>query len=498
MSELEKNTKNPVNTRPPVVTLMGHVDHGKTSILDFIRKSRVQAGEIGGITQHTSAYQVEHLGKKITFVDTPGHEAFTTMRMRGGQVADIVVLVVAANDGVKPQTQESISHIKLAGVPFIVAFNKTDLAEADVDKCRQQLAQEGVLTEKYGGDVVEVEVSAKSGKGIDSLLEMINLVAELQELKDTSSASFKGLVLEAHLDKGKGPSAIIIVKEGVLKVGDTVTAGKAHGKMKSLFDFTGKVIKEAYPSDPVELMGLSEVPKAGEIVTLSKDNFSSVSSESAESSDLGPQAFSFEVPAADIRILNLVVKTDTQGTLEAVRGSLSKVEDEKNQINIIHSGVGEIGESDILLAAAGRAFVVGFDVKVSSSLLNLALDNGVTVKTYRIIYELIDDVKNALQGVLTFEEASVKGRAEVIKIFKLPESGDIVLGCKVMLGKLKKGDRVKIFKAEDLNTSIAESRIEELHHLKDSIKEAPKGMECGVSLKPAFNEVEKGNILQVV
>jgi translation initiation factor IF-2 len=489
------------------------VDHGKTSILDYIRKSKVQAGEEGGITQHTSAYQVEVGKKKITFVDTPGHEAFTSMRMRGGQVADIVVLVIAANDGVKPQTKESLSHIKLAKLPFIVALNKMDLSGASADDSRKQLADEAVLTEKYGGDVVEVEVSAKTGKGIDNLLEMILLVSEMQELASRPDADLMGVVLEGHLDTARGPIATVIVKEGSLRLGDEIRVGKSQGKVKALFDFNGKRVKEAGPSMPVKIMGLSSVPQAGDTVTATGSRPVETSHKASYSirqkrigSDLRQQiglqedktTLGEEVrPKEDIRILNLVAKADTQGTLEAVRASLTKLEDEKHQICFIHAGVGEISESDVLLAAAGNGIIAGFEVRASTAVRNLAFDNGVIIKTYKIIYELIDDVKKALEGVLSVDEQKVKGRAEVIKIFKLPESGSVILGCKVVLGKINTGNKVEIFRGEG-KEPIFESQIKEIHHIRKVIKEASLGIECGFLLKPQFDKVKKGDRVEVV
>lgn len=502
-SNTKTQTPNPPN-RPPIVTIMGHVDHGKTSILDYIRKAKVQLGEVGGITQHTSAYQVEINNKKITFIDTPGHEAFTAMRMRGGQAADIVVLVVAASEGVKPQTKESISHIKLAKVPYLVAFNKTDLAEANVDMCRRQLSEEAVLTEKYGGDIVEVEVSAKTGKGIDNLLEMILLMAEMENLRSKENEPLKGIVLEAHLDKGRGPVAVVVVKEGVLKAGSEISAGKAGGKVKALFDFNSKPIKQAGPSDIAEIMGLNEVPQAGDIVTEEipqAENQPLAPSKTVSPSTLSqpfqPDATTPSVKKKDLRLLNLVLKADTQGTLEAIRGALTKLEDDKHQINIIHAGVGEISESDVLLASAGNAFIFGFETRVSNNTRMFAQDNKVTIKTYNIIYELLGDVQKALEGVLSEEEKQVKGRADILQIFKLPESGSVILGCKVILGTLREGNRVLVQRDGEL-TPVFDGRIREIHQKDKQLKAVGVGTECGIMLKPQFTEPKKGDRLEVV
>jgi len=483
---LEKNFP---KTRPPIVTFMGHVDHGKTSILDYIRNSRVQLGEAGGITQHTSAYQVESKGRLITFVDTPGHEAFTAMRMRGGNIADIAILVVAANDGVKPQTKESISHIKLAKIPFLVAFNKIDLPEASVDKCRQELSEEGVLTEKYGGDIVEVEISAKTGKGIDNLLEMILLLAQMQEMENKPQAEPKAVVLEGHLDMGRGPMATAIVKEGTLKTRQEIFTPSSSGIIKALFDFNSKPIKQAGPGTPVEIMGLNAVPLSGELITTELPK--------ATTKSLKPEAEPFSQDKGDIRLLNLILKTDTQGTLEALRGALTKLEDEEHQINFIHAGVGEVSESDILLAAAGGATVFGFETRFTNKVRTLAADNNVPVKIYKIIYELLDDAKKILEGVLSKKESQVKGRAEVLKIFKLPESGNVILGCKVLLGRLSKNASIQLWR-EGNPQPLYEGRIKQIHHLKNQVNTAPAGMECGLLLKPIFLEPKKGDRVEVM
>ncbi|MFH1896538.1 MAG: translation initiation factor IF-2 [bacterium] len=496
MTNKKQLDKKSPQTRPPIVTLMGHVDHGKTSILDYIRKSKVQAGEIGGITQHTSTYQVPANGKLITFVDTPGHEAFTAMRLRGGQVADIVILVVAANDGVKPQTKESISHIKLAKVPYLVAFNKVDLAEANVEKCRQELAQEEVLTEKFGGDVVEVEVSAKTGKGIDNLLEMILLLSEMQELESKPQAELSAVVLEGHLDTGRGPAATVIVKEGTLCVGQEITTPSAKGKIKALFDFSSKPIKKAGPGTPCEIMGFNTVPLAGELVTTAASGADAKPADSP-AGGLGIGGAKAGKGGKDIRLLNLILKADTQGTLEALRTSLTKLEDDKHQINFIHLGVGEISESDLLLAVAGGGAIFGFEVRLTNKVRAFAQDNRLFVKTYQIIYELLDDAKKALEGVLSKEERLIRGRAEVLKIFKLPESGNIILGCKVTLGKLAENAHIQVWR-EGNPEPLYEGRIKHIQHLKNQVKVAPTGMECGLFLKPQFLEPKKGDRVEVV
>ncbi|MCG2686031.1 translation initiation factor IF-2 [Candidatus Parcubacteria bacterium] len=511
---------------------MGHVDHGKTSLLDAIRETNVTAKEFGGITQHIGAYQVETSHKnKITFVDTPGHEAFTAMRARGGQVADIVILVVAADEGVKPQTIEAINHAKAAAVPMIVAINKMDLPNADVAKVKQQLAEAEVAVEGWGGEVVCVEVSAKKKQNLEALLEMIGLVAEMGELKGDPQARFEGVVIESQLDPKKGPVATILVRDGTLKIGDEILGGSVAGKVKAMTDDRGERLKTAGPSVPVEVLGFKEVPEAGSVLRVGVPH-SEVPEPKAEPG-VTLAKLREEPGAAEAKVLNLVIKSDTVGTLEAVRVSLLKLDTEDVRLKILHAATGDVSESDVLLASVGRGIVVAFNVQVPGAAKFLARTQQVQIRTYQIIYKLIEDVEKALLGVLEEEEEQVKGRAEVLKLFPLP-SGDVVLGVQVTGGALRPGNRIAVWRDQPSDSEgeagvdevsekvskptkgvskVSESdvakeekevepiyrgRIKKLKHGKEEAKVAGKDTECGILLKPQFKEVKKGDILEVV
>lgn len=504
-SSESKTAKSP---RPPVVTLLGHVDHGKTSILDAIRETNVTAKEIGSMTQHIGAYQIEHKGKKITFIDTPGHEAFTQMRARGGQVCDIVILVVAANDGVKSQTRESIAHAKTAKVPIIVAINKIDLSSADPDKVKEQLVEEGVVVEDFGGDAVCVEISATKKKGLDTLLEMILLVAEMQELKSKPTAPLKGVVIESSLDAKKGPLATILVKEGTLKTGQEIVAGIVGGKVKLMTNDRGKKVAAAGPGMPVEVLGFKDILRVGDEVA---DKSAQKEKQKGEEEEKVVKLSEFYQKSEDskVRVLNLVLKSDTQGTLEAIQNSLLKLETEEFQIRIIHAATGDITESDILLASVAKGIIIGFNIGISRDTEYLALCSKVEVRCYNLIFELIEDVAKALKGLLEEKEETCKGRAEVLKLFPLP-SGDIVLGAAVTGGKLKVGCRVEILRESEPARSaestasaggeqpVYKGAIKNLKHGKDVINEAKCDTECGILLKPQFKDAKIGDIVNVL
>lgn len=471
-----KNGKN--SSRPPVVTIMGHVDHGKTSLLDAISKTNIQAGETGGITQHIGAYQVDFQGKSITFIDTPGHEAFTAMRARGGSVADLVVLVVAANDGVQPQTREAIGHAKAAGVPVVVAINKIDLPTADARRVKAQLAEEDVLVEDLGGKVVAVEVSATAKTNLEKLLEIIILVSEMEELKGDASKVAQGVVIESRLDPKRGPVATIIVRDGSLHLGDTLIVGASEGKVKSLINYQGKRVETAGPSVPVEVVGLDTVPQVGD--RLGKDIV-----EEVKASPLS------ETPEG-VRTLRVVIKADVAGTLEAIQASLAKLETPESAVKIIYAGVGAITDSDILLAKAGRGMVVGFNVSSSPEVASFAQDSGVEIWTYTTIYDLLDEATLALAGLLEMEKLQAPGKAEVLKLFPLP-SGDVVIGCVLVQGVFKIRNLVEVVRDNEV---ISESHIKNIKIGKEKVKKVEMGDECGLLLVPKV-EVRVGDIIRI-
>jgi translation initiation factor IF-2 len=490
-----------LKTRGPIITFMGHVDHGKTSLMDAIRKTRVAAGEAGGITQHIGAYTVDHKGSRITFLDTPGHAAFTAMRARGAHVTDIVVIVVAADDGLMPQTLEAISHAKAAShVKIMVAINKVDLPSANIDRVKKQLQERELSPEDWGGETIVCEVSATKGTGIDHLLEMMALQAEVMELKASPTATPRGTVIEAQVEPGRGPTATVIVQMGTLKIGDPFICGDYGGKVKSLMDDRGKPIKEAGPSTPVKVLGFSGLPHAGDefLVMESERSAKTLSEErllDRRADKLSaPQRATLEslLEAADgKKYLRIVLKCDAQGSLEALTGALGQIESKKIDLEIIHAGVGPISESDILLASASNAVVVGFNIKVESMAVNAAKREGVQVKLYSIIYELIDQMKEAMAGLLDPEHReTVIGHAEVKQVFKL--SKGIVAGCLVTDGRIARTARARVLRRRQ---PVYDGGLSTLRRFQDDVKEVRVGLECGIKLGD-FNEYQVGDIIE--
>jgi len=488
--------------RPPVITFMGHVDHGKTSLMDFIRKARVAAGEAGGITQHIGAYAVDYGGRTITFLDTPGHAAFTAMRARGANVTDIVVLVVAADDGIMPQTEEAISHAKAAGVTIIVAVNKTDLPAANVDRVKQQLQEHDLAPEDWGGSTIVCPVSATKGLGVDHLLEMMNLQAEVLELKASPKVPARATIIEAEMEPGRGPTATVIVKMGTLKVGQAFLCGLQWGKIKSLIDDFGKPVKQVSPGLPVKILGFDGLPKAGdELMVMDSDRAARTLSEERQEEQrkeklAAPQRATleslFDNLAADQRkALRVVLKADVQGSLEALLQALGEIKAKQIDLNIIHSGVGPISESDILLATASDAIAVGFGVKTENSAATAAKREGVQIKLYSIIYELVDQLKEAMAGLLEPElRENVIGHAEVRQVFDLTKG--IVAGCMVTDGRILRTSRARVLRRKQ---PIYDGGISTLRRFKDDVKEVRNGFECGIKLGD-YEEYEAGDIIE--
>ncbi len=490
-------------SRPPVVTILGHVDHGKTTLLDCIRHSEVAAGEAGGITQHIGAYQVEHKGKLITFLDTPGHAAFTAMRARGAQGADIVILVVAANDGIMPQTREAIAHAKAARVPIIVALNKIDRQDANPDFVKKQLADAGLVPDEWDGDTMVVPVSAKQKTGIDDLLEAILLVSESMDIKaNPASNKVIGTIIEAELDHGKGVMSTLLVQNGSLEVGDVVLAGKALGKIRAMFDFRGKKIRKASPSTPVQVMGLSDVPEAGELFQVfssEKEARAIVEERKAlqlEKSSNAPKA-SLEslfnrIQAGETKELRLIVKADVQGSLEPINIALGEIEKGDVNINVLYSETGDIGENDVNLAVASKAIILGFNVQADNAAKRLAEMEGVSIRLYQIIYRLTEDIEKALKGMLEpeFKEIQI-GKAEVITVFKISKLGNIA-GCRVISNEIRRNGKIRVIRNGE---KVFEGEISSLKHEKDDVKEVRQGFDCGISLKN-FESFSKGDILE--
>jgi len=499
----EENEDFGTQKRPPVVTVMGHVDHGKTSILDAIRKEKVTSTEAGGITQHIGAYTVEINGEKITFLDTPGHEAFTTMRARGAQVTDIVILVVAADDGIMPQTVEAINHCKAAEVPIIVAINKIDKPAANIDRVKQELTEHNLIPEDWGGDVVTVPVSAHTKEGLDSLLEMITLTAEVEELKADPERKAKGTVIEAKLDKGRGPVASLLVQNGTLKVGDSIIVGNTYGRIRAMFDDKGKNIKSAGPSIPVEILGLSEVPAAGDRFNVVKDEKTArnmadkrkekLRAERIQSSNrVSLEDLYNQIQEGKVKELDVIVKADVQGSVEAVTQSLEKLSTDSVKVRVIHGAVGAISETDVTLSAASNAIIIGFNVRPSNNASVLAEKEGVTVRTYRVIYDALDDIKAAMVGMLEPEyREAVLGSAEVRAVYKISSIGTIA-GCYVLNGKITRDSSVRIIRD---GIVIFETEISSLKRFKDDAKEVAKGYECGLSVEK-FNDIKEGDIIE--
>lgn len=487
--------------RPPVVTIMGHVDHGKTSLLDVIRQTNVTASEAGGITQHIGAYMVRYKGNKITFLDTPGHEAFTAMRLRGAQSTDIAVLVVAADDGVMPQTIEAINHAKSANVPIIVAINKMDKPGANPDHVKQQLAEHGLLPEEWGGDVIMVPVSAKQRQGIDDLLENILLVAEVMELKANPNRNAQGVVIEAKLDKGRGPVCTVLVQKGSLRVGDNIIAGVAYGKVRAMTNERGEKVKVARPSMPVEVLGLSDVPQAGEIMNAVDDNEARVIAEKrVEKQRLAEMGTSHKVTLDDIfnqiqqgelKDLNIIIKADVQGSVEALRQSLEAIKNPEVRIVIVHSAVGAINESDVMLASASNAIIIGFNVRPDAVVRKAAEKESVDLRTYRVIYDAINDVESAMRGMLTpeFKEV-ILGRAEVRQVISTPKA--IVAGSYVTEGVITNKSEIRLIRD---GVVVHEGHVDSLRRFKDEVKEVKSSFECGISIE-RYRDIKEGDIIE--
>ena len=491
-------------SRPPVVTVMGHVDHGKTSLLDYIRRTRVASGEAGGITQHIGAYHVETPRGQVTFLDTPGHEAFTAMRARGAKATDVVILVVAADDGVMPQTIEAVHHAKAAKVPLVVAVNKIDKPDANAERVKQELVAQEVVPEDWGGDTMFVEVSAKTGQGIEDLLEAVLLQAEVLELTAAKNTPAKGLVIEGRLDKGRGPVATILVQSGTLKRGDMLLAGSSYGRVRAMMDEAGREVKEAGPSIPVEILGLSEVPNAGEetivlnderkareIALFRQGKFRDVKLAKQQAAKL--ENMFEQMGEGEVKSLPLIIKSDVQGSYEALATSLQKLSTDEVKVNILHTGVGAISESDVNLAAASKAVVIGFNVRADAGARKLMESAGVDVRYYNIIYEAVDEVKAALGGMLSPEEKeNVIGLVEIREVFRISRVGSVA-GCYVLDGIVKRGSKVRVLRS---NVVIHTGELDSLKRFKDDVREVKAGFECGLSLKN-FNDIEVGDQLEV-
>ena len=505
--EVFEDAEADLSPRPPVVTIMGHVDHGKTTLLDAIRETSVVDTEAGGITQHIGAYQAEVDGRKVTFLDTPGHEAFTAMRARGAKVTDIAVLVVAADDGVMPQTKESISHARAAEVPIVVAINKIDLPDANPDRVLTELATEGLQPEEWGGDVQVARVSAKQGQGLDDLLERILLVADAElDLRANPSAEASGPIIESRLDVGRGPVATMLIHRGTLRVGDAIVAGDAWGRVRALYDYRGDRIQEASPGEPVEILGFDKPPPAGELCRvvanerrareLAQQRGERLRREAMAKSRTGGISLDrlFEqLQAGAVQDLNIVLKGDVQGSVEAIVSELGKIQHPEVRVNVIHTGVGAITENDVNLAAASNAMVVGFNVRPSAEVRAVADRAGIEIRLYRVIYQLTEEIEQALVGLLTpVETEAVLGEAEVRALFRVSRLGTIA-GCMVTSGIVRRGANVRLFRE---GTRIHETTIAQLRRFKDDVREVSEGFECGILLD-GFNDLREGDIFEV-
>jgi len=487
--------------RPPVVTILGHVDHGKTTLLDAIRQEDVAAGEAGGITQHIGAYQISHNDRPITFLDTPGHAAFTAMRARGAQGADIAVLVVAADDGVMPQTREALAHANAARVPMIVALNKIDLPNANPDKVKQELADVGLVSDEWEGDTMVVPVSAKQGTGIEDLIEAILLIADSTEIRANPEGNVFGTVIEGELDKTKGVLATLLIQNGTLHVSDVVMAGDAHGRVRAMFDYQGKPIKEAPPSTPVSVLGLSDVPRAGELFTLVESEREAKAiiksrEDKKVAAPTGAPAMTLDhlfeaYQAGEAQEMRLVVKADVQGSLEPIINSLEELSAGDIRIKVLHSATGNIGEDDVMLAAASGAIVVGFNVAADQAAKRAGDTERVDIRLYDVIYRLTEDIEKALKGMLKPEKRVVElGQAEVLKIFTIPKMGKIA-GCRVLEGEIRRNARMRVVRDEE---NLHEGPIASLRHEKEDVNEIREGFECGIALK-GFEAFKKGDKL---
>ncbi len=490
-------------SRPPVVVVMGHVDHGKTSLLDYIKNSRVADREVGGITQHIGAYQVESEGRPITFIDTPGHAAFTAIRARGARVTDIAVLVVAADDGIMPQTVEAINHAKAAAVPIVVAINKMDLPGADPERVKRQLSENELLVEDWGGDIISVNVSARTGEGIDDLLENLQLVAEISELKANPRRQASGVIIEAKLDRKRGPSATVLVTDGTLSVGDHIVAGSASGRVRAMTDDKGRNTNRVSPGTPAEILGFGSLPEAGDqlrVVTNEREARAMIGGRERTSGSrpLQSRALSLEevvnrVELGDVKELTLVLKADVQGSLEAIRHSLERLVDEDAKVRVLHTGVGAVTESDVLLASASSAVVISFSVNSEPSAERLADRMGVEIRRYNIIYQLTDEIELALHGMLepVFAEIIV-GRAEIREVFG-GRRGVQIAGCRVTEGRMVRNGSVRLIRNGE---KITQSTISSLRHFRDEVNEMNAGTECGITLQ-GFNEYQAGDVLEI-
>jgi translation initiation factor IF-2 len=488
-----------LTNRPPVITILGHVDHGKTSLLDVIRQTDVAAGEAGGITQHIGAYQVEHKGRTITFLDTPGHAAFTQMRARGAQGADIVVLVVAADDGVMPQTREAIAHAKAARVPIIVALNKIDKANANPEHVKQQLAEQELVPDEWGGNTMVIPVSAKQKQGIEDLLEAILLVADNTSIKANPAGKVIGTVIEAELDKTKGAMATLLIQNGTLESGDIVVAGTAHGRLRALSDYKGKPVKKASPSSPVAVMGLNDVPSAGdlfEVVDSEKEarlmvaeRLALAKSQAQAKKKVSLEDLFSSVQAGEAKELNLIVKADVQGSLDPIVSELNKLGEGEIGIKVLYAETGNIGDNDVMLASASNAIMIGFNVQVDVSARRMAEKEGVDIRLYEIIYRMTEDIEKALNGMLEPEtREQIIGRAQVLAVFTASKFGRVA-GCRVTEGELRRNARVRLYRGTDI---VYEGDMGSLRHEKDDVKEVRQGYECGVGFK-SFNDIQVGD-----
>lgn len=491
-----------LSARPPVVTILGHVDHGKTSLLDAIRNTSVATGEAGGITQHIGAYQAEHKGRLITFLDTPGHAAFTAMRARGAQGADIVILVVAADDGVKPQTREAIAHAKAAHVPVVVALNKMDRADANPDFVKNQLGELGLVPDEWGGNTLVVPVSARQRTGMEDLLEAVLLTADSIEIRANPKGKVIGSVIEAQVDRAKGVTATLLIQNGTLQTGDTIVAGTAYGRLKAITDFRGKKIVKAGPSTPVSVMGLNEIPQVGEVFsvvgsekearTIVEERKQSAKSDAAQASKASLEELFARVQAGETKELQLIVKADVQGSLEPITNSIQELNKGDIKVNVIYAETGNVTENDVLLASASHAIILGFNVAADPSSRRMAEASGVSIRLYQIIYRLLEDLEKALKGMLEpeFKEISL-GRAQVLAVFNISKVGNIA-GCRVIQGEVRRNGKIRVHRGDNV---IHEGEISSLKIVKEDVREVRQGYECGISLRN-YNDIAQGDILE--
>ncbi len=501
--EAAEDREEDLKERAPVVTVLGHVDHGKTSLLDAIRKANVTSQEAGGITQHIGAYEAIYQDKKIVFLDTPGHEAFTAMRARGAQVTDIAVIVIAADDGVMPQTVEAINHVKAAEVPIIVAINKIDKADANPERVKQQLTEYGLVAEEWGGEAIMVEVSALKKTGLDTLMEMILLVAEMAELKANPDKPARGTVIEAKLEKGRGSVATVLIQEGTLRVGDSVVCGTIYGKVRAMVNDKGKRIKKAGPSTPVEIIGLTAVPESGDDLQAVKDDRMArqVAEKRAEkrreielkkTAKVSLDDLFDQIRKGDVKDLNIIIKADVQGSVEALRESLLKLSTDEVRVQIIHEGVGAVTESDVMLASASNALIIGFNIRPEQNVRKTAELERVEIRLYRVIYEAIEDVQNALKGMLAPElREAVQGQAEVRQLFKISRLGTVA-GSHVIEGKITRTANIRVIRD---GVVVHEGKIATLRRFKDDVREVLSGYDCGIMLEK-FHDFKEGDIIE--